>query len=164
RGLMGDRVLVTGASGFVGSAVARALARRGDLVRVLMRPTSPRTNIEGENFEIAEGDMRDRHAMVEAMEGVRYVFHVAADYRLWARDPEEIVRNNLEGTRAVMEAARDTGVERIVYPSSVAALKPSHGEAVDENSRHSLETVIGAYKKSKLVAERLVEKMVGEGL
>jgi dihydroflavonol-4-reductase len=161
---MGDRVLVTGASGFVGSAVARALARRGDRVRVLMRATSPRTNIEGEDFEVVEGDMRDRRSMIAAMAGARYVFHVAADYRLWARDPEEIVRNNLEGTRAVMQAARDTGVERIVYTSSVAALKPAHGAAVDETSRHSVETVIGAYKKSKLVAERLVETMVGEGL
>ncbi len=102
--------------------------------------------------------------MIEAMDGVRYVFHVAADYRLWARDPEEIVRNNLHGTRAVMEAARNTGVERIVYTSSVAALKPIHGIAVDETSRHSEQTVIGAYKKSKLVAERLVERMIGEGL
>ncbi|MBL6938440.1 MAG: NAD-dependent epimerase/dehydratase family protein [Alphaproteobacteria bacterium] len=162
---MGDKVLVTGASGFVGSAVARALSRRGDEVRVLMRATSPRNNIEGESFEVAEGDMLDRRSMIEAMDGVRYVFHVAADYRLWARDPEEIVRNNLHGTRAVMEAARDTGVERIVYTSSVAALKPLHGgEAVDETSRHSEHTVIGAYKKSKLVAERLVERMAGEGL
>ena len=161
---MGDKVLVTGASGFVGSAVARALSRRGDEVRVLMRSTSVRTNIEGEQFEIAEGDMLDRHAMIEAMDGVRYVFHVAADYRLWARDPQEIVRNNLEGTRAVMDAARAVGVERIVYTSSVAALKPKPGAAVDETSRHSEQTVIGAYKKSKLVAERLVERMAGEGL
>jgi dihydroflavonol-4-reductase len=161
---MGDKVLVTGASGFVGSAVGRALSRRGDDVRVLLRSTSSRTNVEGETFEIAEGDMLDRHAMIEAMDGVRYVFHVAADYRLWAPDPEEIVRNNLEGTRAVMEAARATGVERIVYTSSVAALKPKHGVPVDETSRHTLETVIGAYKRSKLVAERLVETMAGEGL
>ncbi len=161
---MGDKVLVTGASGFVGSAVARALGRRGDDVRVLMRSTSVRTNIEGEAFEVAEGDMLDRRSMVAAMDGVRHVFHVAADYRLWARDPEEIVRNNLEGTRAVMEAARDTGVERIVYTSSVAALKPLHGIAVDETSRHSERTVIGAYKRSKLVAERLVERLAGEGL
>ncbi len=161
---MGDKVLVTGASGFVGSAVARALSRRGDDVRVLMRSTSVRTNIEGEAFEIAEGDMLDCHSMIEAMDGVRYVFHVAADYRLWAPDPEEIVRNNLEGTRIVMDAARATGVERIVYTSSVAALKPKAGIAVDETSRHSEQTVIGAYKKSKLVAERLVERMAREGL
>lgn len=161
---MGDKVLVTGASGFVGSAVARALSRRGDDVRVLMRSTSPRANVEGENFEIAEGDMLDRHSMIDAMDGVRYVFHVAADYRLWARDPQEIVHNNLEGTRAVMDAARAVGVERIVYTSSVAALKPLHGEAVDETSRHSEDTVIGAYKKSKLVAERLVERMAADGL
>lgn len=161
---MGDKVLVTGASGFVGSAIARALGRRGDEVRVLMRSTSVRTNIEGEAFEIAEGDMLDRAAMIEAMDGVRYLFHVAADYRLWAPDPEEIVRNNLEGTRAVMEAALATGVERIVYTSSVAALKPIAGMAVDETSRHSEQTVIGAYKRSKLVAERLVERMAGEGL
>jgi dihydroflavonol-4-reductase len=161
---MADTVLVTGASGFVGSAVARALTARGDRVRVLMRASSPRTNIEGLDVEIAEGDMRDAASMRRAMNGVRYLFHVAADYRLWARDPDEIVRNNLEGTRAVMEAARDTGVERIVYTSSVAALKPLHGAPVDETSRHTEQTVIGAYKKSKLVAERLVEKMAGEGL
>ena len=161
---MGDKVLVTGASGFVGSAVARALSHRGDDVRVLMRSTSARTNVEGETFEIAEGDMLDRHAMIEAMDGVRYLFHVAADYRLWARDPHEIVRNNLEGTRAVMEAARATGIERIVYTSSVAALKPVHGAAADESSRHSEGTVIGAYKRSKLVAERLVERMAADGL
>jgi dihydroflavonol-4-reductase len=161
---MGDKVLVTGASGFVGSSVARALSRRGDDVRVLMRSTSARTNVEGEEFEIAEGDMLDRASMIEAMEGVRYLFHVAADYRLWAPDPDEIVRNNLEGTRAVMDAARATGVERIVYTSSVAALKPIAGMAVDETSRHSEQTVIGAYKKSKLVAERLVEHMATEGL
>jgi dihydroflavonol-4-reductase len=161
---MGDKVLVTGASGFVGSAVARALTRRGDDVRVLVRSTSPRTNIEGETFEIAEGDILDRPSMIEAMDGVRFVFHVAADYRLWAPDPDEIVRNNLEGTRAVMEAALTTGVEKLVYTSSVAALKPVAGIAVDETSRHSEQTAIGAYKKSKLVAERLVERMAREGL
>ena len=161
---MGDRVLVTGASGFVGSAVARALATRGDEVSVLMRESSPRTNIADVDCRVVMGDMRDAKSMVKAMDGARYVFHVAADYRLWARDPEEIVRNNLEGARAVMEASRTTGVERIVYTSSVAALKPVAGVAVDETSRHSEETVIGAYKKSKLVAERLVERMAGEGL
>lgn len=161
---MADTVLVTGASGFVGSAVARALAARGDKVRVLLRKTSVRTNIEGLGFEVFEGDMRDAVSMTAAMDGARYVFHVAADYRLWARDMGEIVRNNLEGARAVMDAARATGVERIVYTSSVAALKPGHGAAVDETSRHSEQTVIGAYKRSKLVAERLVEEKIAEGL
>lgn len=161
---MGERVLVTGASGFVGSAVARALAARGDEVSVLMRESSPRTNMAGIECRIVVGDMRDAQSMAKAVDGARYVFHVAADYRLWARDPEEIVRNNLQGARAVMEAARITGVERIVYTSSVAALKPVAGMAVDESSRHSEQSVIGAYKKSKLVAERLVERMAEEGL
>jgi dihydroflavonol-4-reductase len=161
---MGDPVLVTGASGFVGSAVARALVARGDDVRVLLREGSSRKNIDGLDCRVMIGDMRDVKAMTKAMEGVRHVFHVAADYRLWARDPSEIVRNNLEGARAVMEAARTTGVERIVYTSSVAALKPVAGRAVDETSRHDEVTVIGVYKKSKLVAERLVERLAGEGL
>ena len=161
---MGDPVLVTGASGFVGSAVARALVARGDDVRVLLREGSSRKNIDGLDCRVMIGDMRDAKAMTKAMEGVRQVFHVAADYRLWARDPSEIVRNNLDGARAVMEAARTTGVERIVYTSSVAALKPVAGRAVDETSRHDEVTVIGVYKKSKLVAERLVERLAGEGL
>ena len=161
---MGNPVLVTGASGFLGSAVARALVVRGDEVRVLLRESSPRKNIEGIDCRVVTGDMRDTRSVTKAMEGVRHVFHVAADYRLWAKDPTEIVRNNLEGARAVMEAARTTGVERIVYTSSVAALKPVAGSAVDETSRHDEETVIGAYKKSKLVAERLVERLAGEGL
>jgi dihydroflavonol-4-reductase len=90
------------------------------------------------------------------------LFHVAADYRLWARDPSEIERNNLDGARATMQAALDTGIERVVYTSSVAALKPGSGEAVDETSRHTQETAIGAYKRSKLAAEREVERLIAE--
>ncbi len=119
-----DIALVTGASGFVGSAVARLLARRGFAVRALARPTSPLGNLEGLDGAIVEGDMRDAAAMRRAMRDVRYVFHVAADYRLWARDPQEIVRNNVRGTCAVMEAAIALGVERVVYTSSVATLRP----------------------------------------
>jgi dihydroflavonol-4-reductase len=104
--------------------------------------------------------------MTAALKGARYLFHVAADYRLWARDPGEIERNNLTGARATMRAALNTGVERVVYTSSVAALKPAQGKssgaAVDETSRHTPQSVIGAYKRSKLVAEREVERMIAE--
>lgn len=163
--MTGARVLVTGASGFVGSAVARKLTERGYAVRVLARKTSPRANFEGLACEIAEGDMRDAASMKAAMKDVRHVFHVAADYRLWARDPDEIVRNNREGTRIVMEAARDAGVERIVYTSSVATLKPrDNGEDADETDRADMMSAIGAYKKSKVAAERVVEAMAAEGL
>src|SRR5258706_8458002 len=161
---MSDIVLVTGASGFVGSAVAHALVARGLHVRVLMRPSANRLNIAKLHGEPVSGDMRDEDSMFAAMKGARYLFHVAVDYRLWARDPHEIERNNFAGARAVMGAALKTGVERVVYTSSVAALKPGD-IAVDETSRHTLQSVIGAYKRSKLVAEREVERLVrDEGL
>jgi dihydroflavonol-4-reductase len=159
---MSDTVLVTGASGFVGSAVARKLAERGQRVRVLMRATSPRTNLAGLDAEPVEGDMRDADSMRRALKGARYLFHVAADYRLWARDPEEIVRNNREGTRIVMEAALAEGLERVVYTSSVATLKPVAGRSVDETSRHDEQSAIGAYKRSKVAAERVVERMIAD--
>jgi dihydroflavonol-4-reductase len=159
---MSDTVLVTGASGFVGTAVARAALARGFKVKVLMRPTADHANIAGLDVEPVTGDMRDAESMARALDGTRYLFHVAADYRLWARDPGEIERNNLQGARAVMQAALQTGVERVVYTSSVAALKPGKGEAVDETSRHTPASVIGAYKRSKLVAEREVERLIAE--
>ncbi len=157
---MNDTVLVTGASGFVGSAVARRLTARGYDVRVLMRPTSPKTNLAGLDAETVEGDMRDGPSMRRAMQGARYLFHVAADYRLWARDREEIVRNNREGTKTVMEAALAEGVEKIVYTSSVATLKPVAGQSVGETSRHDENSAIGAYKRSKVVAEQVVEHLI----
>jgi dihydroflavonol-4-reductase len=164
--LSGDRVLVTGASGFVGSAVARALIARGHRVVALVRPTSPRANLDGLDLEIAPGDMTDEAAVASAARGARYLFHVAADYRLWARDPEEIVRHNRDGTRAVMRAALAAGVERLVYTSSVATLGLAPGQdpmaPADERAPLTEQTAIGAYKRSKVVAERLVEAMVRE--
>jgi dihydroflavonol-4-reductase len=154
-----DRVLITGASGFVGSAVARAAAARGFSVRALVRASSPRANLAEMECEIVEGDMKDAASMRRAMKDVRYLFHVAADYRLWARDTTEIYRNNVEGTRAVMEAALEAGVERIVYTSSVATLKPIAGTSADETHRLNENAAVGAYKRSKVAAERLVEGM-----
>ena len=159
---MSDTVLVTGASGFVGAAVARAALARGFKTRVLMRPTASRANIAGLDVEAVPGDMRDEASMTAALKGARYLFHVAADYRLWARDPGEIERNNVTGARIAMRAALQAGVERAVYTSSVAALKPGDGQAVDETSRHTRQSAIGAYKRSKLAAEREVERMIAE--
>jgi len=160
-----DRVLVTGASGFLGSAVLRKTIQRGYAARVLVRPNSPRANLAGLDCEIAVGDIRDRAAMAVALREVRYLFHVAADYRLWAHDPDEIIRNNRDGARMVMEAAREAGVDRIVYTSSVAALKPREdGSDADEGDRSDMNRAVGAYKKSKVAAERVVEEEIAQGL
>ncbi|MDR5738917.1 MULTISPECIES: hopanoid-associated sugar epimerase [unclassified Caballeronia] len=157
----GSRVLVTGASGFVGSAVARLAIERGFDVRMLVRATSPRKNVESLDAEIVVGDMRDEASMRAALEGVRYLIHVAADYRIWAPDPGEIERANLQGTEATMRAALAAGVERIVYTSSVATLKvTSSGAIVDETKPSDAASTIGAYKRSKVLAERAVERMV----
>jgi len=108
-----------------------------------------------------EGDLRDRASLAAALKGVRYLFHAAADYRLWARNPDEIRRNNVEGTRLIMEEALNAGVERIVYTSSVATLKLGvGGTAATEDHPLAEEEAIGAYKRSKVAAERLVEAMV----
>jgi dihydroflavonol-4-reductase len=158
-----DLVLVTGASGFVGSAVARIARDKGYAVRVLVRATSPRTNLADLDAEIVTGDMRDEASMRQALRGVRYLLHVAADYRLWAPDPGEIERANLEGALATMRAARAEGVERIVYTSSVATLKvTASGQSSDETAPLAADQAIGVYKRSKVLAERAVEKMIAE--
>src|SRR3984957_744253 len=152
-------ILVTGASGFLGSAIAAALRARGHAIRVLARPSSPRTNLNAADV-VCEGDLRDRASLAGALKGVRYLFHAAADYRLWARDPEEIQRSNVEGTRLIMQEALGAGVERIVYTSSVATLKITDGAASTEDNPLADGEGIGAYKRSKVAAERLVEAMI----
>src|SRR5208282_2838652 len=153
--------LVSGATGLVGSAVARKLVRAGLLVRALVRPGSPRFHLDGLDLEFAGGDIRDAQSVRRAMAGIRHVFHVAADYRLWARDPREIFAANVDGTRIVMREALSAGVERVVYTSSVATLAlRADGSPADETVPLSEEEGIGAYKRSKIAAERLVEAMV----
>ena len=156
-------ILVTGASGFVGSAVATRLHRSGHRVRALIRRGSPRAHLVALDVDFVEGDIRDAQAVRRALAGIRYVFHVAADYRLWARDRREIFSTNVEGTRVVMQEARRAGVERVVYTSSVATLAlRSDGGAADETVPLAIEEGIGAYKRSKIAAERLVEAMIAD--
>jgi dihydroflavonol-4-reductase len=158
---IGDRdlILVTGASGFLGAAIANCARSAGYPVRVLVRPSSLRTNIHQQD-EVAVGDLRDRKSVAAALRGVRYLIHAAADYRLWAPSPDDILRNNVEGTRTLMEEAMAVGVERIVHTSSVATIGLRAGEAADETEILAAGTAIGAYKKSKVMAERLVDDMV----
>ena len=158
-----DVAFLTGATGFVGSAVARKLLSEGLAVRALVRRSSNRSNLEGLDLNLVEGDIRDAELLHRVVHGVRYVFHVAADYRLWAPDPKEIFATNVDGTRAIMELALEAGVERVVYTSSVATLRlPDNGAAADETAPLDQADAIGAYKQSKVLAERLVERMVAE--
>lgn len=160
--LEGAPVLVTGGAGFVGSAVVRALQRRGANLRLLVRASSPRTNLDGVDAEVRIGDLREFGPVREALTGCRYAFHVAADYRLWARDPDEIVRNNIAVTEAVVAGAVEAGVERLVYTSSVATLRLRPDGPADETGPLVDSEAIGAYKRSKVLAERVVEQAVRE--
>ena len=154
-------VLITGASGFLGAALVDVFRKAGFPVRIMVRATSPRTNLTWTDVEVVEGDMRDRTAVAAALKGQRYLVHAAADYRLWAPDPEEIVATNRDGAVILMEEALRAGIERIVYTSSVATIKPhDDGTPADETRPLTPETAIGAYKRSKVVAERVVEEMI----
>jgi dihydroflavonol-4-reductase len=158
-------ILVTGATGFVGSAVARRALAAGATVRVLVRPGSDRRNLDGLKVEVAEGDLRRPESLAAALDGCRALFHVAADYRFWVPDPAELYRANVDGTLALMRAAMDAGVERIVYTSSVATLGiPGNGTPGDEATPVGLAAMIGDYKRSKFLAEQGVSKLAAAGL
>ena len=147
---------VTGATGFVGSHVARALAQQGAELRLLVRSNSNLKNVEDIKADLVTGDLRDPASLEKGIAGCDVVFHVAADYRLWVRDPEEMYRANVEGTRAILEAALRNKVRRVVYTSSVATMGfTSDGEPADENSPVSLDKMIGPYKRSKFQAEQV---------
>ena len=155
--------LVTGANGFLGAAVTRALLAEGQRVRAFVRRSSDRRNLEGLDVEIAEGDLNDRASLREAARGCGAVFHVAADYRLWVADPAPMYKTNVDGSVNVLAAAAEAKVERVVYTSSVAVLgiKPDKTPA-DETTPVSLEQMIGAYKRSKFLAEQAVVRSANE--
>jgi len=155
------KALVTGATGFVGSAVARALLEAGHTVRVLVRPASDRRNLDGLAVDAVVGDLTDGPSLRTACAGCDALFHVAADYRLWTRDPQAMMAANVDGTRNILRAALDAGVSRIVYTSSVATLgvRPD-GRSADETTPATLADMIGPYKRSKFLAEEAVLEMV----
>lgn len=160
-----DWVLVTGASGFIGGAVTRLLLKEGRQVRALVRRSSRRDNIPP-NCEVVEGDVTDQESVRRAMRGVRQLYHLAADYRLWAPDPRPLIQVNVGGAEIVMREALRASVERIVHTSSVTTLAPCLTSGVcTEANRLPPEKAVGAYKRSKILSERLVEAMVAkEGL
>jgi dihydroflavonol-4-reductase len=148
-------VLVTGATGFLGSHVARLLVERGRRVRVLVRPGREGGHLDGLAVERVAGDLRDAASLPRATEGIETVYHVAADYRLWARNPREIYESNVTGTRNLLQAARQAGVRRFVYTSTVATVAVPHGDSLpDECTVSALEQMIGHYKRSKWLAEQ----------
>jgi dihydroflavonol-4-reductase len=159
------KALVTGATGFVGAAVARRLLDHQWQVRVLARQGSDRRNLQGLDAEVIEGDLTDVNSLQHAARGCEGLFHVAADYRLGARDPKQLYRANVDGTRNVLSAAHRAGVRRIVYTGSVATIGiPADGTPGDEQTANSLENMIGHYKRSKYLAEEVVREAVREGL
>jgi dihydroflavonol-4-reductase len=155
--------LITGATGFVGSGVLRQLLKAGHTVRAMLRPRSDRRNIEGLPVEVTIGDLTDRTSLDRAVSGCTALFHVAADYRLWVPNPTEIYDANVTGTRNIMLAAAEAGVERIVYTSSVATLGPTtNGKPADETTPVSIDGMIGHYKRSKFLAEAEVRRLAEE--
>lgn len=159
------KAFVTGATGFLGSHVARVLANQGANLRLLVRPTSNLKNLQGLNADTAVGDLRDAVSLEKAMSECDTVFHVAADYRLWVRDPNEMYRSNVDGTRILLDAARKNGVQRVVYTSSVATIGfTSDGRPADEESPVSLADMIGHYKRSKYMAEQMAMEAGRSGM
>jgi dihydroflavonol-4-reductase len=176
--------LVTGATGFLGSHVARVLAEQGAELRLLVRPTSDLRNLNDDDLKNADrvvGDLRDAASISRALSGCDVVFHVAADYRLWVRDPDEMYRSNVEGTRSLLEAARKQGVRRVLYTSSVATMgftsnhaaagvrsaegaRPHTNAVADEESPVSLADMIGHYKRSKFLAEQVAVEAARSGV
>lgn len=163
--MKGDLTFVTGATGFIGSHVVRLLVRRGDRVRVLARNSSPRDHIEGLGCEIVIGDLKDAMSLTRCVQGCRKVYHIAADYRLWARNPQDIYASNVAGTRNLLSACCEAGVERVIYTSTVGTIGLRRdGVPANEDSPVSLDDMIGHYKRSKFMAEQVAREFAASGL
>mgnify|MGYP001255897022 CR=1 FL=1 len=154
------KTLITGATGFVGAAVLRELLKKGHKVKALVRQSSVLDNLKNLDVEIVYGDLKDRDSLKKSLKDCKYLFHVAADYRLWIPRPEEIYQNNVNGTENLMEEALNSEIEKVVYTSSVAVLgKPTEGDIADETTPVSVSQMIGHYKKSKFLAEEKVKEL-----
>lgn len=159
------KTFVTGATGFIGSSIVRELLKDGREVRVLVRPASNLANLKGLDVEIWQGDLLDSPGLRLGLKGCDVLYHAAADYRLWTRRPDEMYRTNVDGTTAVLEAALENGLSRVVYTSSVGTLgNRGNGTAGNEDTNVSLDDMVGPYKKSKFLAEREAERFVARGL
>ena len=160
-----DITLVTGATGFIGSHVVRQLLLRGDRVRILARNSSRRANIETFGCEVVIGDLKDPNSMMRCVQGCGRVYHVAADYRLWARNPQEIYDSNVRGTRNLLSACCEAAVGKVIYTSSVGTIGMRHdGVPADEESPVGLDDMIGHYKRSKFMAEQVAFEFARSGL
>lgn len=159
------KVFLTGATGFIGASLARELAREGCEVKALVRPGSDRRNISGLDIEIHEGDLLDSASLEAGLAGCDTLFHAAADYRLWTRDPSSMYAVNVDGTRAILTAALKKDVSRVVYTSSVGTLgNPGDGRPGTEETPVTFADMVGHYKKSKFLAEREAESFLARGL
>jgi dihydroflavonol-4-reductase len=159
------KTFITGATGFIGASIVRELLRDGREVRALVRKGSDTSNLAGLDVELWQGDLRDGNGLKQGLKGCSVLYHAAADYRLWTRDPAEMYRINVDGTAAILEAALDNSLSRVVYTSSVGTLgNPGDGTPGSEDTQVSLADMVGHYKKSKYLAERVAEKFVARGL
>lgn len=159
------KAFVTGATGFIGASIVRELLKDGWEVRVLARPGSDRRNLEGLDIEVWEGDLSDRGALIKGLAGCQTLFHAAADYRLWTRNPASMYEANVGGTRTILAAALAAGLEKVVYTSSVGTLgNPGDGTPGTETTQVEFDQMVGDYKKSKFLAERAAEEFLSQGL
>jgi dihydroflavonol-4-reductase len=159
------KTFITGATGFIGASIVRELLKDGREVRALVRKGSDTSNLSGLDVELWQGDLRDHAGLGQGLKGCDVLYHAAADYRLWTRDPAEMYRINVDGTVAILEAALDNGLSRVVYTSSVGTLgNPGDGTPGSEDTPVSLADMVGHYKKSKFLAERAAERFITRGL